>query len=169
MSQSNDFGEVKGQFLTTTRIITFALIAGLVFFGVIAFVIGSDKQPGDPLVAYMAGGFGIFSIVLQAVVPPMVVASTRDQQLKPSIREGRLEPSQATEKLCALFQTKQIIRNALLEGAGFFCLVAYIISVQWWLYGIVCVLIALMIFTLPTRGGLDHWIDDQMQLLELSS
>lgn len=169
MSQLDDIEQLKQRVLLTSRIITFALIGGVVAFGAVAFVIGSDKQPGDMLIAYMAAGFSVLMLVLRSIVPAIAVAAARDQQLKPSPGEDAVDRDQAESKLCQLFQTRQILRNALPEGAAFFCLVAYIITVQWWLYAIVFVLIALMVFSLQTRAQLDHWIDDQMQLLELSS
>ena len=168
MSTSDGIEERKRQVLSTSRLITFALIAGLVFFGTIAFVSRWAQQPGDLMVAYLAVGMSVLMIVVQAIFPQVMVANKRSEWLNPPAGQDRIDAARAPLELCMLFHTKRIMQCAMLEGAGFFCLIAYIITGQWWLYAIVFLLIAIMIFTLPTRPKLDQWIENQMQLLELS-
>jgi hypothetical protein len=116
----------------------------------------------------MAAGFAGIALVLQAFIPSLVVSANRSSYLNSQPRQDPRDRAEAEARLMPLFQTKHIIRMALLEGAAFFCLVAYLVSGLSWLYAIVAALVALMVVSLPTRSALDNWLEEQLQLLELS-
>jgi hypothetical protein len=169
MSHSSDLEKTKQGFVLVSQIISFALIGGVVMFAAIAFLIGPNQPGGGPLVAYLAAGFAGIALVLQAFVPALVVSANRNSYLNSQPRQDPRDRAEAETRLMPLFQTKHIIRMALLEGAAFFCLVAYLVSGLLWLYAIVAALVALMVVSLPTRSALDHWLEEQLQLLELST
>ena len=56
-----------------------------------------------------------------------------------------------------------IVGLALLEGAAFFNIIAYMIAGHIWSLGIVAGLVVIMLLSFPTRGRVAFWIEDRMQ------
>ena len=77
------------------------------------------------------------------------------------------EEATLEEKFLLTYQSRLIVRAALLEGAAFFNLIAFIINHEWWSFAIAAVFAAINLSTFPSRDGLLSWIDQQIELLAL--
>jgi hypothetical protein len=162
--------------LTNMRIISAALISGVVvFLAVVLFVMKSDPKPGSPLLTYIGLAFGAGALVFAFIIPGFVGGS-----IKQALVEGKrvdLPPQfKATQdvgivgNLLFLFQTRLIIGYAILKGAAFFNLVAYMIERQDVSLAIVGLLLAAMLVKFPTRGKVEGWLADETRsLAELRS
>ena len=169
------------------QIIVGALVAGCVIFGVIAVdMVNLGGQPDDagqpdaaeqlPLLTYIALFFGITSLFSAWIVPSIMVGKARL-----AILNGTWQPPQGPQgvafaefiercgdagRLWILFITRTIIRAAIIEGAAFFLLVAYMIEHS------PIALIAAIVWTFfvavqfPSRARAVHWIEDQVNMLE---
>ncbi len=145
-----------------SQIIAGALIGGVLIFAAIAFVIGRGKPPGDPMLAYIAVAAAVAEVVGCLVVPKLV---TRE-----SVSRNAVEPQRTPEmSLYAVYQVRLIIRFALLEGAAFFCGIAYISTARWWTLAAMLLLAGIMIAFFPGRAGYDDWVREQQDLDGLAS
>jgi hypothetical protein len=168
--------EQIGDQVRTVRIIVGSLLSGVVMFTVIALVMpsgvgaGPNGPGGDlPLVSWIALGFGVLALLLHKLVPTLVVAGGRK-----AIQSGAWNSAdnpQAKElaerlgtpgMLFALFQTKTIVGGAILEGAAFFNLVAYLIERQWMSLAAAITLACFLLMLLPNREGVIRWIEEQL-------
>lgn len=143
-------------------IIAGAMIWGVVLFGLIAFfVIDPGKPPADePLVAVIMAGLGVTSFLAAMLIPPMRT-SVGLTQIKSQPR------AKWEEELMGLFQSRLIIRMAILEGGAMANLVAFVLERQNWTLLVVGWLVLTMLAFFPTPGGTRDWIKEQMELLNL--
>ena len=145
----------------TLQIIVGALVTGCLFFLVIVLVVSSGMAAagGMPLISYIAIGFAVMTLLARITIPRAILASGRRKILR---QEGH---AAAADGLLQLLPTATIVACAVLEGATFFLLVAYLIE-QWLPALIVAVaLIVLLALHMPTRSRVAHWIEGQLGLL----
>jgi hypothetical protein len=147
--QLNEAGVVR-----IGQIITGALIGGVLIFAVISFASVQGQPPGDPTLAYVALVVSIVCIILSFVVPGITARQTLE----------RLSADTSDQKYYAAFNTQLVVRQALREGAGFLCCIAYMSTHIWWTLGLVFVLIALMAASFPTKGRLSDWMRERRDL-----
>jgi hypothetical protein len=136
-----------------SQIIAGALIAGVVAFACVAFFIAKGEPAKTPMIALMGAGMAVMMIVMRFVVPMVIVNNGKAQLKQTANNEQR-------SLLAGLYQTKMIIGMALLEGAAFFNLVAYIIEKQFWSYGVVAFLLGIMAISFPSQGQFESWAED---------
>ncbi|HET6326049.1 MAG TPA: hypothetical protein VFG04_15335 [Planctomycetaceae bacterium] len=141
----------------TVQIIAAALIVGPLVFAGIAFVSNLGQAPGDETLGYIAVGFSALALIMSLVIPKIAT----NQKLRTLGVQGS---EVTTTALFAAFQTQVIIRSALLEGAAFFCCVAYMATHVWWTLGTALALLAVMAVFFPTRGRFDDWVREQREL-----
>lgn len=146
------------------QIIAGALIAGVVSFGLVAVFLTFGDQPDDPLLGYVAAGFSAVMLVMSLTIPSLVAR----QQTREAFARAGDDEERARRNLYAAFQTKTIIGFAMLEGAAFFDLVAYMNTARTWVLAIAAALVAIMVSRFPTRGRIENWIENQMQLRDLA-
>lgn len=158
----------------TTRIvqiITASLILGMVIFVVITVIVKVDNAGTHPMLTYLA--LGAFSMELvMAIVVPRVITRSNVQK----IAEGKWQPppnlqsypqlSTDRGKLLFIFQTKHIITCALLEGAGFFGCIAYMVENDALALGVAVAVIVLMAAAFPTIGRVRNWLEVQERYME---
>ncbi len=162
------------KYILGMRIVVVALVMGVVTFAAVAFFISGNAEPDkQPLVAFIGLAFAAIILVVREIVPNVIVTSARKKIANGSWQPPRQAaspiPKDATpeEKLLFTYRSRLIIRAALLEGAAFFNLVAFVIHHQWWSFAIAAVFAAINLSTIPTRDGLLSWIDRQTELLAL--
>jgi hypothetical protein len=144
----------------TVQIVVAALILGTLAFAVIALL---TAQPGNlDLVAYLAVGFSVVELVI-SFVAPQIATRQRMQELR---QESSEIPTMA---LFGVYQTQAIIRGALLEGAAFFCCIAYMNTQLWWTLGTALGLMVILAILFPTRGRFDDWVREQRELRSLDT
>ena len=170
------------------QIIVGALVAGCVFFGVIAVVMVNQggeavaaEQPIDvgqpPMITYISLLFGVTSLFAAWIVPSIMVGRARRAMLK-----GTWQPPQGQQvsallgelfakcgdagRLWLIFVTHMIVRAAIIEGAAFFLLVAYLIEQSPVVLIAAIILVFLLAAQFPSRARSMHWIEDQLNTLE---
>lgn len=151
----------------TMKIVAFALIQGVIIFGVIAVVMGLQKESSDPFMTYIAAGFGALAIVMRFVVPSIVANSMVGRLAGETSDSGGSQQQDDVQRnqLAGIYQTAMIIGMAFLEGAAFFNLIAYIVEVSPISLVVTGGLLAVMAMGFPFRGRVETWIDDQLRML----
>jgi len=127
------------QATTTMQIIVGALASGVLLFLGVALLI--TRQAGgppadEPLLTYLSVALAAGSIVAALVVPGILIRRQRNAILagKAKFQIGSIggaplpEADRTLGPFVASYQTARILRSAILEGAAFFCLLAYLIE-----------------------------------------
>lgn len=145
--------------LAACKIIAGSLIFGVIAFAAVAIALRLGRIPEqNSLVSVIAAVFAAGTVVVRQVVLGMIA--------------GRAVPS-ASEPTAptsfGMYQTRLIVGLALLEGAAFFNVVAYLIEGHWWSFLVVTALLAWMLASFPTHGRLRQWVEDREQLKSLGS
>lgn len=123
------------------QIITLAMAMGVLAFGVVAVLLIRPEVAAEPMIAYVAFALAIPLAIASFIVPRLVVNS------QPATVES--------------FQTGLIVGLALVEGAAFLNLVAYLIEGQVYSLGMAAILLALMLIRFPTTAGVSDWIEQR--------
>ena len=164
------------------QIVVGALVAGCVFFLVIAVVIGLQGGQAEaageaPMLTYISLLFGVMALIAAWIVPKIMLGRTRlailDGSWRPpqgqqvsALLDELIERCGDAGRLWLLYSTGTIVRAALIEGAAFFMLVVYMIEhLPVSLIGVV-VLIFFLAARFPSRTRAMHWIEDQLDALE---
>jgi cytochrome c biogenesis protein ResB len=71
-----------------------------------------------------------------------------------------------SEQLLAVFSTKTILGGAILEGAGFFNVTAYLIEGQGYALVLGLILMVGILIGIPTRHGLESWLEQQQRRIQ---
>jgi hypothetical protein len=161
----------------TIQIIVCALAAGVItFLAVTILVIPQAAQaasPKPPFLTYTSLGMAIVVVVAWLFVPGLAAAG-----MKKAIIDGKSDdwgivknlPNAAelgyVVPLAVVFQTKTIIAAALLEGAAFFCTVAYLIEHQPIALYVAVALAILILTQIPTLSRFESWLDSESTSLE---
>lgn len=163
--------------LRTMKIVTGAMVAGVVVFLLVALLaIRSGKMLAqdpwdlaDPLVL-VGAVMALAAIPASVFVPDAITRPAALKALetaeKPARKPGKFasRPDSAdwgpdAGRLIPFFQTRTIVRGALLEGAAFFNTIAYMQTGSGIALGFVALLIALLVANIPTENRLLLWID----------
>jgi hypothetical protein len=139
--------------LRVMQIIAGALCAGALTFGLVAVIVvanGFERSETNPIVSLVGLGGAAFNWVLHFVIPPKVA------RVSPNDSQPNLET------LYGVYLTRMIIGLALLEGAIFFNVVAYIIEQNWWSLAVASGLLFWMLIKFPTHTRVEHWIETQL-------
>jgi hypothetical protein len=163
MSEQPQFESTLDQRLLTLRIIDFAIAMGAVTALAIFVFLRMQGQfpppPDPPLVSAIAWGVGILDLLVYMLVSRQV----------PAINRRRLATAGAggsPEEWLNVYQSRLIIQLALLEGATFFFLIAYLLEgLPWNLVGAGVMLLG-MLTLFPTRSGIESWIANQRELAQ---
>jgi hypothetical protein len=151
----------------TMQIIVGALAGGVLSFFCVVLVLG-QQQPGpppdEPMLTYMSIVTAFVAIAVAMIFPGVVIRNQRQ-----SIQAGKSKPPEAARELGPLvagYQTALIIRSAILEGAAFFCLVAYMLERQTLsLFG-AGMLLVFLLGGFPTRSKLEDVIENERTTIE---
>lgn len=161
--------------LRVMQIIGGALIFGVLSFGGVAcFLVFSQMrgaaQPGGPdgganILVYMSAGMAFLNVVLSVVVPN-AIANSGVQAVAKKAQDGTSTgPKELFGRLLGVAQTRMIIAMALIEGAAFFGLIAFIQTKSLIPLAIVGGLLFVMAIHFPTKMKLARWLEDQQRLL----
>ncbi|OHB70022.1 MAG: hypothetical protein A2V70_18400 [Planctomycetes bacterium RBG_13_63_9] len=156
------------QALRTAQIITGALVAGCVFFLVIALVmvnqgLGAAAQAGPTVITYVALAFTVVVVLARLIVLNKMAAAGR-QQLGRNVGPTETQSSDgipAPGNLTRLYFTRMVVSGALIEGPAFFLLISYLVEqTSASLIAAILMIIALA-FQMPTRTRMREWIESQ--------
>ncbi len=177
MSESRWQDEL-GPLVLPLQIIVAALVAGTVFFTVIVLAVPIDvaDAAAGPLLSYIAIAFAVTALLARTIVPGILISRGRKKVAegewpitpKQTARQcvSRMQNAGDAGKLWLLYSTITIVAGALIEGATFFLLVAYML--ERWLPGLVVAMAMILTLAahLPTRRRAFQWIEDQLALLQ---
>ena len=157
------------------QIIVAALALGVICFAAVAIFLRFQNPPQqDAMIAYMAAGFAPMMLVVRAIVGTSTVNSSR-KNIAAGIRPlniptaGSQLPANLTDgdQFLFVFQQKTIIESALVEGAAFFNLIAFLTIGQWWSLAVAGVLLAVMLVPFPTHDRVENWVRYQLEIMDL--
>ena len=142
-----------------SQIIAGALIMGVVMFGCVAFFVANGEPAKSPMVALIGVGMAAMAVMVRFIVPAIIVNGG-----KASLKEA--SDAEQTSLLAGLYQTKMIVGMAVLEGAAFFNLIAYMTEKQFWSYGVVAFLVGVMAISFPSQGQFESWAEEMKRNLD---
>ncbi len=160
--------------LNTTRIIVFAMIAGvLAFAGYLLFMhkpaAPANANGGDSPLVLMMFALAVMGIGARVFIPNLVVRVHRRKILDGSIPpgpQGGVQVKTEAGWLAQGYQTTTIIAGALLEGPTFANLYAYMQEQQIYSLIIGGILLLGMIALFPPRSRIENWLNNQLRLLD---
>lgn len=137
----------------TLRIITLALVSGVMMFGLLAVFMLDCLNPeiaaASTMLSNIGGLFAILAFVLHLLVPNLVA------------RQMLANKPVNLNSLLEAYQTKTIVALAILEGAAFLNIVACVQEHQWWSLAVAGGLVFWMLARFPNRGMIERWIEPQ--------
>jgi hypothetical protein len=140
----------------TTQIITIALLMGVCVFAAVAITINFGKEPAQrdsaPFVSYVAIAFAVSAAFGSLLVRKLLTASQVHQSTA-AIRENH------RRALAPIYSMRNVVSKAVLEGAAFFNLIAYIVEGHVWTLGIVAALLVLMSVPFPSQTDFENWAE----------
>jgi hypothetical protein len=163
--------QLKGVVLTM-QIIVGALALGIVnFLLVIVFAIKPQAQQnpiGQSLMTYLAVAGAVLAVLASIFIPFLLAAPMRKSALDASAGSKATGSKDETNigPLAQMYQTQLIVRCALIEGAAFFSLVAYMLEGQTTALATAGVLLLILLAHFPTRSRLEAWIESELVVSE---
>ena len=160
--------QMLDQRIKAMRIIIAALCFGVVFFGAVAILGSQAGQPSaNPLICWIGLGGAVVSLLARQFMRSFLETTNRKAIASGDVVASRSkEPTNVADTLLGVYQVRLIISAALLEGACFFNLIAYMIDMQWWSLAIAGVFLAINLSTIPTKDGVESWIQQQLELID---
>lgn len=180
--QQSSWREEIGPFVRTQQIIVLALTAGLLTFSAVAYFAASrGKAPAAgelPILTLAALAFAVMAVSARLLV---IQVLTRAQRTR--IAAGKGVPDSAADPrnegmvqlhqrfgdaglVIAVHQMRTILSAAILEGAGFFCLVAYMIEHSPWTLAMGLAVALAVCLHFPTQNGMIHWVEDELKRVD---
>jgi hypothetical protein len=170
MSRSDTTSDPQSSLAARARIlqiIVIALAMGLVTATLTAFVLRGDKprEAEPPIPVYIFYFFVGTSIATSAVVSRGLEAKAR--QVATSGWPERGEPTPegldaARATLATAYQTRMILRSAMVEGPAFFGAITYFLSGDGTILVMNFALLCALLSRFPTATRFDAWINDQL-------
>ena len=169
-SQKNSPEDEFRRVTIASQIIVLSLAAGVVFFGAVALWIGAQEKAGEEaIVTYVMAALAVLAVAARLLIPALVASQGRKAMVAGvSQPPGQPPTSPATQRggLELVYQTKTIVGSALLEGAAFANLIAYMIEGQMLSVVMSVLLLFGILLGFPTAGRIAAWVDDQQRLIE---
>ena len=166
------------------QIIVAAQLAGVVIFlAVFILIVQQGEAPGAngnlPLVTYVATAFAVGTLFARLIIPAVIVVRGRRSIIHGTWQLPARQDERGQEdltgflgrtgdagKLWFVFFCRTMVAAAIVEGAVFFCLVAYLVEHSPLSLIIGIVLTFGLATHVPTRRGVVHWIEDQLDLIK---
>ncbi len=147
--------------LQTMRILVFALVTGLATFtGVSLFIVQDPPRDELFMLSLIAPAFFVLEAGLSFFVPALM-----EKQLPQALaKQGKTSPTPMD--LAMFFQTKLIVSSALLEGAGFLGVIAYIIEHRPMVLAVPALAIAMLALKFPSADQVETYIDRKQREFE---
>jgi hypothetical protein len=149
--------------LKVQRIILLSLIAGPSAFMGFVLLQRAPKPEGEMRLSLIAAGAAAIEVVAAIIVPSLMAAQQRR-----SMASGQASlsmPAGGDEVLWLLggMQTRAIIRAALLEGAAFFNIFAYMEERQPFSLAVAIVVLLGIAITIPFRQSTEDWVERELR------
>jgi len=165
-----DLGERLRPSVRTLQIVIGALAFGVASFAVVAIVLRLfDPQPGGEagplsLVAY---AMAPVAVVLSRVMQAMVVKGSRKQIIAGTYAKptGPLAELGERGALFTVYQSSLLVGGAIVEGAAFLCIAAFLIEGSWPALVLAGGHLLALLAMLPRTERVTQWIEAQHRLL----
>lgn len=159
-----------GRMTRAMQIIVAALACGVMsFLGVVLFVIPA-AAPGDRLLTYISAFVGFLAPVTATFVPRLIESIQREaiaaQRATASNAPYISESLREMTALVGGYQTRLIVRCALIEGAAFFAIVAFLIERQVLSLAVAGALLLAMLSCFPTRWKVEEAVENERREIE---
>jgi hypothetical protein len=154
----------------TSQIIVLALATGVIVFGVIAFFLSFQLDESDAgILVYAMAALAAAAVLARMLAPALIAARARK-----AIAAGMWRPAGQAQaiaetlrgRLAEVYLTKTIVGSALLEGAAFANLVAYLLTGRTFSAAISALLLVGILLGFPTGDRVAAWVDGQQRLIE---
>jgi hypothetical protein len=137
------------------QIIWSAMLIGVVAFAVMALFVLPKAAADQTFISYVAVGAGALAIVASNLLPVLIGRQLATQAL--SAEDLSASTEETAGKLALAYQTKFIVGMALLEGAAFFALVAFLLEGQQFTLMSAAALWLLMLVRFPSMSRVASW------------
>ena len=189
MSTMSDQDFIK-QMTRIDQVILGSLIAGVVFFMVIAVTVdlrperpvagaaaiaapGEQDDATDRILITLLVVFAAVDLPLSFVVPNLITARSRRAiatgAAPPSVPSQKAgapaDPKTEISKLTMVYHTQMIVGAAINEGAAFFAGVVYLITKNPVALGVGLLLVAVLVTRFPTATRIQRWVEMQQEKL----
>jgi hypothetical protein len=167
----------KSSVVRTLQIIVLALAAGVLSFALVAFFLtGGGLKPwnANAWLSLLMAVISLTMIPARLFVPALIVQAGRRSIAsgagEPVTRRSGVPSLPDTEegKLLSVYLTQTIFGSAILEGAAFLNLVAFLQEGQ--LYSLILglLLLAGLLAGVPTLHSLESWLERQLRRMQES-
>jgi hypothetical protein len=159
------------QRLRTIQIINLTLAMGVLFFLAIAVFLrqGGNMAPPPalPLITYIALAYAVVMLAAYYWIPNLVAVGMRKKMIQETDSAGRvqIQPAGPDPRWYDMYQTWSIIGSAILEGASFFLIMAFLLEGIWLSLVAVAVPLGILATKFPTLDGIERWIERQRETL----
>lgn len=173
-------GLQKEQILGAARImqiIMTAMIMGVLFFAAIVLLIGGEAPENEDggifVITVIAVCFAMVALVAARLVPPIIQRNMRRNIIDGAQINNNISAEQAakmgdTKLLTINYQTTMIVGAAILEGAAFMNLAAYMLERQTVGLFVAATMVTAMFFKFPTVMQAENWIADELEIIKAS-
>jgi hypothetical protein len=160
--------EVPANRIRAMQVIVFAMMVGVIMFGLIAMYLAAGKPAGDETLAYVAAAFAGVAIPMSFLLPVLVGNGMVAKTLSETGSTDSERVPTTVGRLAEAYQTKTIVGVSLLEAAAFFNLVIHMITSLPWPLMIAGVLVIFMALKFPTPAQVDGWIERRFEELQFN-
>ncbi|MCP4784514.1 MAG: hypothetical protein GY903_07635 [Fuerstiella sp.] len=155
------------QSVRVLRIITFAMVAGvLVFMGITLFMNQGAIDGTPKLMSWIGLGMGGLMVVNHLVVPNIVAGAALNGVNRETLRNA--DETERFSLIYPAFQTRHIVARAMLEAGAFMNLVLYMMTRYVGNLAAASVLVVLIAIRFPSVSTVEFWVQDRIRRIELS-
>jgi hypothetical protein len=156
------------------QIVAAAMAGGVLIFLAVVVILVWQKDGGRPdgrLLTYIAVAFAIVAVFAWSIVPSVIAGQLRQPIVDGSATRRGSKSDHGAESgnirpLTAIYQTRLIIGSALLEGAAFFCLVAYLLERQPLSLVVAVLFCLLLVSQIPSVARVESWVAGEVAIIE---
>jgi hypothetical protein len=158
--------------LPRMQIIQGAIVAGAIIYAIVAYALREggvmQGRAQEPIVSYACSVLAVMSLIQFPFVTRKIAKESRRKLLAeaPSGNSAEMKNISDTAMLLASYQTQMIVGAAILEGATFALIIAFLVDgTNWTIIGAL-VLSGVNAVQFPTRTRVERWLSEQRELIE---
>jgi hypothetical protein len=174
--------DVLAKQVRVLQLVVAAMISGILMFLIVVCLTAGHgpAQEEHPIVTTIALAMAALCVILRLIVPDVVVSAARRKILRGEYNPGAsatwAAKRQALEaffrrtgdagRLMAVYMTTTVLAGAILEGAAFLLLVAYLVDRQAVSLAVAIAILVALAAHMPWRARVFAWIDRELGHLE---
>ncbi|MDH3719329.1 MAG: hypothetical protein OES79_14515 [Planctomycetota bacterium] len=157
-----------GQCTRRMQIIAGTLASSVVVFGVVVLVMRQGEPAESAVVSYVAIPYTIACLVGSPIVAARVARMAQQSLVQGTLKPPPNAPTGSSDVglLAGVYQTRLIIAAAIIEGAAFLNLVAYLLEGHVWTLAATVVLLFILLMQFPTTGRVENWVSDELESVQ---